>query len=463
VNDATERLGRRLALGWTLAYVGLIVLVSLVPAHWRLEPEHVAGRWRMLRETAHFAPRSLHGLRDLATNFLLYVPLGLLLPWTIKPGRRWLVVAGVFLGAVLSVGLEIAQVYTSRYPSAWDVAMNACGHAAAYLVVVSAISRRGLSAALFAGRRAATSRQRLASGLTFIYAPLLWLLSLLPLNVNVGSEMVWAKLHGTLAQGGRVLLDVATPWDRGRVMGVLVGLLLLVPFGFLSFVAHSDRGKRAYMPAVLYGMLLAAAIEAGQLLVPARSSDVLQVLAGGVGAALGVLLARAWDRSSVASEAPGVKAFEWRDGLLFGLLLYTLVLLAEAWRPYTFVSTPRDLLARLHQEVEWIPLQTYMSGPRSLVMFKDVGSEAALYVPLGMMLQAYLSRVRLPAWAPRPLVVALLVVGALGTFFELGQVMVIGRMPGATDVLSHTVGGLAGYLLLSALRRDAEPHAHAHR
>ncbi len=443
--------GRLLAILWTLCYAGLIVIVSLIPSHIDLSHEHLRGRVHMFTDSIGLLPR-LHSLRDLATNFVLYVPLGVLLPLTMKPGSMWRW-PGVFAGFLLSVAMETAQVATTRFPSAWDVAMNSAGHAVGYLVVAVVLARRGLSPAIFVGRRVGTPRQKLASGLRQVYVPLLTLMALLPLNVTVRVSDVWAKLHGTAVNAGRIWLDPLGPWPSERVSGLFTAVLLLMPYGFLSYVAKPQRGRRAYVRYAIFGALVSAVIELLQVLVRSRSSDLMQVLCAGVGATLGVALARAWDRSEAAQEAPETRAFEWRDGLLFGLIGYALVLLVLAWRPFTFVTSFHDAWIRLVHDTAWIPLRAYMSGERSLAIWRDLLREAGWYVPLGMLLQAYLARVRLPTWFPPRAVVAMLVIGMLGTVLELGQSLIVGRLADSTDIISHMLGGLCGYLVLSALRR----------
>jgi glycopeptide antibiotics resistance protein len=450
-DERDDARGRALAIVWTLCYAGLIVVVSLIPAHLDLSHEHLVGRLRMFTASLHESPR-LHSLRDLATNFVLYVPLGVLLPMTQRPRSMWRV-PGIFVGLVLSCAMESAQVATTRFPSIWDIAMNSAGYAAGYLVVARVLARRGLTAAIFVGRRVGTPRQQLAAGLRQVYVPLLTLMALLPLNITVRVSDLWAKLHGTLAQGGRIWLDPLGPWPDDRLSGLPTAMLLLMPYGFLSYVAKPQRGRRAYVRYALFGALVSAVIESLQLVVRSRSSDLVQVLCAGLGAALGVALARAWDRSPSAQEAAETHAFEWRDGLLFALLAYSLLLLVVAWRPFTFVPSFHDAWTRLVHDTAWIPLRAYMSGERSLAIWRDLLREAGWYVPLGMLLQAYLGRVSLPSWFPPRPFVALLVIGVVGTVLELGQSLIVGRLADSTDIISHLMGGLCGYLVLSALRR----------
>jgi glycopeptide antibiotics resistance protein len=451
-----ERLGRRLALGWTLAYAVVIVAVSLWPASLHTDSAHLSAQWASAKASVTFDPRvirRIHSLRDLATNFLLYVPLGVLVPWSFSRARRSWLWLGALVGLLLSTSLEGAQVLTSRSPSFWDVVMNATGHLAGYLVVVIVVVRRDLSVAVFLGQKGQTPRRTLAAGLRLIYVPLLWLISLLPLNITVRGENLWLKLRGLLPDAGVVYLDPRAPWTSGRITGLVVSALLLVPFGFLGALARPERGRRGYLPAALGALAIGLAIETSQFVVVSRSVDALQIVAAAFGAMCGVLAARLWDRSAVSADDAPLRAFVWRDGLLFALVAYVLLLMVEAWRPFVPVPTSREAYDRLAQ-ANWVPLESYVTGVRSLAIFRDAGKEAGLYVPLGMLLQAFLARVELGAFAPKRFWIALAAALGVGGTLELGQIMFPDRLVDITDVLSHGIGATVGYLILSALRRE---------
>jgi glycopeptide antibiotics resistance protein len=448
-----ERWGRRLALLWTLAYAGLIVVVSLFPGHFDSDPLHIARQLHMLRRSFTISPGQLHSLRDLATNFILYVPLGVLLGWVL-PGRRARalgLLAGLFLGFMLSACMESLQIYSNRYPDFWDLMTNGTGHLAGFLVIVRVRAQRGLTAAIFVGRSGGTSKERLAAGLRQAYVPLVGLLALLPFNITVAMSDVWAKLSGHLVAGGAIWLSPLRPWPSERLLGLPTALLLFVPYGFLSQIAHPERGKRAFVRYAGLAALISLGIELAQILVKARSTDLMQPLAAALGAVLGVALARAWDRASATDS--GERVFSLKDGLSLAALAWIVVLMWQAWRPFTFVGSWKEAASRLIHETEWLPLHAYASGQRSLAIWQDLGREAGWYIPLGMLLQAMFSRMRWPHWLPPRIVVAGGICLAIGTVLELGQAGVIGRLADTTDIVSHCIGGGLGYLLLSALHR----------
>jgi glycopeptide antibiotics resistance protein len=121
-----------------------------------------------------------------------------------------------------------------------------------------------------------------------------------------------------------------------------------------------------------------------------------------------------------------------------------------AWWPFVRAEGG---LGRLVHATSWIPLAAYMGGERSMGVFRDVVLEIGVYVPLGALLQILLARLRLPAWCPRRLIVALAMVAVVATVLELGQAFFVGHVADTTDIVSHVVGGLVGYLTLALLVR----------
>lgn len=449
-DDSLERAGRLVALLATLVYAALIVLVSLVPADIDISPSHLERQVSIFVASLHESPRSLHNLRDLATNFILYVPLGVLLPWTLRsPAWRF---GGTFVGLALSTVLELAQAVTNRFPTFWDIAMNAAGHATAYILVTTIIANSDLSAVLFVGGRVGTPRRRLASGLRLMLVGLTFLLALLPYDISVSLSDVFAKLHGTRPDDGRIFIDPFAPWDMARVSSLVTAILIFVPFGFLSALAGAPR--RRWLRIALIGAAVSAAVEGAQIVVQSRTSDIMQVLCAGIGAAIGLAIGDVWD-SDTGAEADGHTVSDdstLPDSWLLGALLYGLFLWAVSWRPFVFVPSIRDAVRRLVFETYWLPLHAYVEQERSLEIWRDIARESALWVPLGVILHALFAKTTWPRNLPRFAVVVGIAV-TWGSFCEFGQALIVGRTPDTTDIMNHTLGVVVGYVIASSLRR----------
>lgn len=108
-----------------LLVVALIAYGSLYP--FNLKPDAVEGGvLEALRELSW----ARAGRGDRIANVLLYLPLGfcLFLWLSTRMRRAAAVVVAVALGAMLSLGIEVAQVYISkRVPSLTDLTLNALG------------------------------------------------------------------------------------------------------------------------------------------------------------------------------------------------------------------------------------------------------------------------------------------------------------------------------------------------
>lgn len=107
----------------TWAYVLLVIYGSLYPLkNWSL-PE--ADSWFALFDvTAKYMPRS-----DYITNFLVYVPLGILLTISLRAHvrRARLIPVVVSIISLLSLTLEWLQVFLPRVPSLIDWSLNVIG------------------------------------------------------------------------------------------------------------------------------------------------------------------------------------------------------------------------------------------------------------------------------------------------------------------------------------------------
>lgn len=76
---------------------------------------------------AHGAPESFrYGYVEAGANFLLFVPLGILVALLLRPAWWW---AAGLVGLVISAGIELAQLVflSSRTPDEIDLFMNAAG------------------------------------------------------------------------------------------------------------------------------------------------------------------------------------------------------------------------------------------------------------------------------------------------------------------------------------------------
>lgn len=116
----------RTFIGWLLlGVVALIAYGSLYPFNFK--PDALRGD---LLEALRELSWARAGRGDRIANVLLYLPLGfcLFLWLTPRVRRATAVVIATVLGSLLSLGVEVAQVYiSSRVPSLTDLTLNALG------------------------------------------------------------------------------------------------------------------------------------------------------------------------------------------------------------------------------------------------------------------------------------------------------------------------------------------------
>ena len=184
------------------------------------------------------------GRADRVRNILLYLPLGfcLILLLRAKLGTLWATVFATCIGSLISLTIEVLQVYLSiRVPSLMDVVLNAVGTCVG---AMAGIIWRGLSSLVYV---APNSRQRPGdrSALVVILVWMMWRLAEFDLSISL-SRLKLAL--GPLMEGGYSLAGVAQ----------FLLFWLVVAQAVLSF-SHRQRGHETLLiviALVLVGRLL---------------------------------------------------------------------------------------------------------------------------------------------------------------------------------------------------------------
>jgi VanZ family protein len=225
-----------------LLLLGLVVLIgygSLYPFNFIFDPSHptLGDAWQRLSWARA-------GRADHVRNVLLYAPLGfcLMLWLRYRIGLVWAAVLATLLGSLLSLSIEIAQVYlTIRVPSLMDVTLNALG---TLFGAVAGVAWRRLSALVYLPPNTRT-RPGDRSALVLLITWVLWRLASFDLAINLTR----------LKQALKPLLqwDVSLP-----LMLRFLVMWLVVAQAVLSY-AHRQRSNEVLltiMAIVLVGRLL---------------------------------------------------------------------------------------------------------------------------------------------------------------------------------------------------------------
>jgi VanZ family protein len=433
----------RWVAGALLAHALFFVYGSWVPLDW--QPVLWADAWRGFMALP--TPRWPASERvDAAVNFLLPLPLAFGLAHLaagLRPSAlRWAVWLLVWpLLAALSVAVEFAQMFLpARNPSWSDVAAQWAG-AAAGLVVFAAWG--GRFAALLQGlSRQQPAHSRVTQWLG-VWLALLVLFSMMPLDLSISPVELYRKWR----DGRVVLVPFGAPW-RGApefVYELASDVLLWVPVGLLWQV---DGQQRSFAAVLLRGVLAAALVEALQLIVMSRVSDVTDVLLAGVGVALGAALPMglgSWSVRPVAAQ---------RRGLALALAVWGLVAAGVLWFPFNF-DTRVLTAADAWQAFTRPPFETYfLRGEFSAL--SEILRKLLVFLPGGLLLGAWAARCH-----PRPHAApALAALTALALVLEAGQLLVPGKVADLTDALLGAGGAALGWFITTGRRpvQGAAPH-----
>jgi len=412
-----------------VVYIVLVFYASLMPfdlvADGRLAREH-------FDRAVKFWPlgHQLHASRtDLMSNFLLYVPIGLLVAcrWNIAGGRTVRAAIGAAaVAAGVSLSVEALQLLSLRRVSGvHDVTANVLGGLVGAAVGAAAGPRAWKAAA--AGL-ADWWRHRPVRVLALAVGIMLAAEALSPFLPTLDVSTVWGNVK-------RSTLNLAAgmsphPWDYWLVrrVGVYAAWTLL-----LGWSISPRRGRRTWPAAAALGIGFAAAAEVAKLLVVSRSANVANVLTAGCGAVAGA-----------AAGAAGLGRLARAQKIALGLALLAVYTVHLEWSPFQPVWDMQRAADKLPRGMEWLPLYHYAMGGR----LEDIRLFAQTVILTGAigygLVAADWGGARRPATAAATMGMFM---GLLGLLLEAGQLLLPTRTPSVTDVFCFALGGaLGGYL-----------------
>ena len=414
-----ERL-ERLRLPTLAGYVAVLLLATLTPFVADTDPARMTAR---LISAIHprFQPNDIV---DGARNLVLFAGWGLVWMATAPPQRAWRSIArATAIGAVISIAIELCQVASSnRYPSILDVLTNTAGSflgAFFFAALVRTVrghrerkSYFGLPAALLAGA----------------YGTGTFLEALIPLFRSEGSGQIRG---GPFIRAAYVFAMFS--W-RSVFDLALEDIVLFLPAGALAVVALAEGGmgyRHAAIRTAAAGLALATLAEVAHapLGEPILIGSIL-VNAGGV--ALGAWMAARW-------LAPFSQQLRGANRPRVLLLLYAMVLVLWAWRPFQPEFDPAEMADKLSGRW-WEPLA--LAGSRvDMYSVADVCVPFFLAIPLGALLAVW--PLRRSGWLRTALPGIY-----LAAVLEACQLFIVGRYPDVTDFLVVAAGIVTGWLIV---------------
>lgn len=370
------------------------------------------------------AVRTDWSLTDLASNILLFVPIGLFLTATAakaRPQRTAAAAGAAFAASVaLSAAVEFLQAFVPmRTPSVIDVAAEAVGAGvgvALWRVLGAEVDVLVAAALQMLGRSTRTERLLLMYCLVFAVA---WLV---PADFTLRPAEIGDKyMHQ------RLLLPFVPSPDAATRVELCVIVAAAIPLGAAGMLCGCAPGTRR---AVVSGAAIAgaslAALELGQIPVFSRTTDGASLLAALAGAFAGALAAGHGRRQTIAVPRIPIA------GVLIPVVLWFALAALVEWWPFHVVLNPARASVQM---IAWSRAPFRLpSGPL------DVVPGAALAVVAGLWLRRGLAApfVRLHT-------VLVLAFGAM-TFlvFETGRVLLQSAHPTLLSVALETAAlGLA--------------------
>lgn len=456
-DQGMERTAARWFFLLVLVYIGFIAAATLSVGvgsmSWAKGMDKLGG---FARATA-VQFETVHDLRDIATNVLLFLPLGGLVALRLgalrkRPWSAWLV-----LGSLVSIALEVTQAFTDRYPDPIDLLTNTGGYLLGYTLTFLVLGKFNLRPQVLLGFSAIhhDEKVRTLAGMLFLYVSVYAVLQLVPFDITVSLGRIHAKLLAT-GDDPRIILDPLyhIRAGGGEILDLIYAALGIIPAAALK--AHLDalRGRQSLAVTLWFGTILGTVLEVAQIFILSRTVDVACVLLAPAGAALGWVLARGWWRIQGMHLSAEHEAQRSRRARIYGIALAALIyfglLMALAWAPFQFETDLRAVAAKLRDETNWVPFREHFEA-HSLAATRDIIEETVQLAPLGLLLMLLFRQLPLRAHRLTLMAAAAIFCAGVGIFLELGQAFFIGRFIDVTDVLLAGLGGLLGSALVRVL------------
>ena len=440
----TERnnMGLRLLGALCAVYFLLLVYASLMPFDLEADWSRASVRLDRALRTWPFGDVVHTSRSDLLSNFLLYVPLGLLLAARWSPGRRApriLAALGAILAAsATSLLVEAAQLLSlARVASAQDWVMNSLGGVVGG--VAGAAYGRRMWNALVRGAGRYLARRPIA----LVAAILLVLLAadaVFPFLPTLEVSQVKRNLKASHLS---LLAGLAEhPWHHWMVRRVGVYAVLVLLLGGSS----TRRSPQKWLRGAAATIALAAAMEIAKPFIVSRSANVASVVMSAAGAILGAL--GGWVMGGRLSARGKILL---ATGLLAAYIVYM------EWEPFVVTCDAALMRGKIPSGAEWLPLYHYAMGARAedvRLFARGVLLVAGLTYTIGLGRQGAVGGRRV-----RRMLTAAAWAGLLGLVLEGGQFLIPNRVPSITDVFSFALGGALGSWVVTAplpgLRRQA--------
>jgi glycopeptide antibiotics resistance protein len=449
----SDRLVKLVFVGLTALFIVFIIYASWTPSH----EGYGAPRKQFRAIESPGDVFRVHNLRDITTNVLLYIPLGVFLSLAVCRRKARFLSPWIIAGTVVSLTMEVGQSFIGRTPDLVDIVTNSIGYIVGFWLVVAGVRFYGLDPVVFLGfdpEEVQDSKTQSIAAFRFIYICIYVLIALLPFDISVRLSEIYAQLLPDDMGKIKIILKptyTLSNWqDNG--LKLTLELLGLLPVGAMTAFLNGVRGRLSAFTAVFTCVWVALFCEVAQMFIMSRTTDIVIIPIAIIAGIMGWGLVKVWF-SVQGADTPEVRETEqsnWRP-LVVALVGYALVIGFFAWSPFNFETDLRAVARKVIYESNLVPLREHF-GTRSLASAVDIVKETGLFVPFGLLLSLLVFEIR----PGLPRMNAALLTGVISAGFatvtELSQAVCIGRFIDVTDILLAGFGGLCGAVLLQLFR-----------
>ena len=306
-----------------------------------------------------------NALRDISTNILLYIPLGVLLAcWLATLKNLRLRTPWLLFGSGISILVEFTQLFINRYPDPVDVITNTGGFVTGFSLTLWAIRKyRFEVSSVFGLEQEGKTKVRMLQVIRFLYAGIYFIVQLLPLDISVSMTNVYAKLVAPLGVSPRIILDPlyhfqsdAMDWHQ-----ILLEFLVILPLGVLSGSIYRFRARLSWIGPPAFCLIFVFCVETAKVFVLSATTDLFHMALALAAGLIGSLIV------TVNSDLPrrfGFQAESLGAPRTVALLcsIYALWLLLFVLSPYEFEPDLRHILSKMRHEINWIPFYAHLSA-----------------------------------------------------------------------------------------------------
>lgn len=412
-----------------LAFIVFIAFASLTYGNTSRENTFVS--WRL----------SFHNIRDITTNIILYIPLGVFVSFALESSKKsrksflWLL-----LGSVVSLAMEGVQFFIGRFPDIIDLFTNSFGYIIGFWIAKITILRYNFSPLMLLGIGAKQVDQKVTilAALRFLYVSIFIVVQLLPLDISVSFTEVYNQLFSEGINQPKITLNPFFHFDQPEFdfHFFVLSFLSFLPIAIVTSLIQTYQGKLQLSHTVLFCFLFASGVEVMQVFILSQTSDIIMLPLAVFAAFFG------WLGVFPFKKRTQSLSHQKHFSLLFWLI-YGISLCLYAWSPYQFEFSIRELIQKIPEGVNWLPFRAHFMD-RSIAGAVDIIREIGIFIPFGILGIRAISSFYPNCSRKKALLLLFLIGFFFSVFLEFSQLSCLGRYSDVTDVLLGFIGCFIG-------------------